>query len=107
MQQHRLFFIVVFVFGLSAIAQAQDGAALYQRHCASCHEASAQTHAPSRDALRQLSPERIVDALENIAGPMSSMGLARTPEERRALALYLSGKPFGTDKPIDLERAGC
>src|SRR5437667_8682352 len=38
---------------------------------------------------------------------MSAVGLARTREERRALATYLSGKPFGTEKPLDLERMGC
>ena len=95
------------LFATERSAQAQDGAALYERHCASCHEASAQTHAPARDALRQFTPERIVDALENMGGPMSTVGRARTPEERRALALYLSEKPFGTDQPINLERAGC
>jgi len=38
---------------------------------------------------------------------MLRQGLARTPPERRALALYLSGKPFGTEKPLDLDRIGC
>lgn len=85
----------------------QDGQALYRLHCARCHEASAQTHAPARDALRQLTPERILDALEANSGPMLRQGQARTPAERRALALYLSGKPFGTEKPLDLDRIGC
>src|SRR5213594_1349496 len=104
---HRfLFLMACFVF-LPAVMFAQDGASLYRRHCAMCHDAGAQTRAPSRDALRQLTPERIVYALESIASPMSAVGLARTREERRALATYLSGKPFGTEKPLDLERMGC
>jgi len=103
----RIVFLVTCLFLTPALAFSQDAATLYQRHCATCHEASAQTRAPSRDALRQLTPERILDALEAITGVMSAQGLARTPAERRALALYLSGKPFGTEKPFDLDRVGC
>src|SRR3989449_753807 len=104
---HRFVFLLICLFFMPALIFAQDGAALYRRHCAMCHEAGAQTRAPSRDALRQLTPERIVYALESIASPMSSVGLARTREERRALAAYLSGKPFGTEKVLDLDRMGC
>jgi polyvinyl alcohol dehydrogenase (cytochrome) len=89
------------------MAFGQDGQTLYRAHCASCHEANTQTRAPSRDALRQLTPERILDALEAQSGAMNVQGLARTPAERRALALFLSGKPFGTEKPLDLAQAVC
>ena len=92
---------------IPCFAFAQDGQALYRRYCASCHEASAQTRAPAPDVLRQLTPERILDALEANSGPMLRQGLARTSAERRALALYLSGKPFGTEKPLDLDRMSC
>src|SRR2546425_6915605 len=104
---HRFVFLLICLFFMPALIFAQDGAALYRRHCAMCHEAGAQTRAPSHEALRQLTPERIVYALESIASPMSAVGLARTREERRALATYLSGKPFGTEKPLDMERLGC
>src|SRR5215510_11175260 len=104
---HRFVFLLICVFSMPALIFAQDGAAVYRRHCAMCHEAGAQTRAPSRDALRQLTPERIVYALESIASPMSSIGLARTREERRAVSLYLSGKPFGTENAPDLDRIGC
>src|SRR5215510_1009338 len=103
----RIVSLVTCLFLTRVLAFSQDAAALYQRHCATCHEASAQTRAPSRDVLRQLTPERILDALEAITGVMSAQGLARTPSERRALALYLSGKPFGTEKSLDLGRFGC
>jgi len=102
-------FVFLLVCGLAAplVALAQDGATLFQRHCASCHEGGSQTRAPSRAQLRELTPERILFALESIASPMSSQGLARTPAERRALASYVSSKPFGTEKPPDLDRIGC
>jgi polyvinyl alcohol dehydrogenase (cytochrome) len=104
---HRFLFLLVCLLSTPVLLPAQDGATLYRRHCAMCHEASAQTRAPSREALRQLTPERIVYALESIASPMSNIGLGRTREERRAIATYLSGKAFGTEKPLDLERMGC
>src|SRR5215813_8621137 len=99
----RFLSLLIFTLITSVAALAQDGATLYRRHCASCHDASAQTRAPSRAALGELTPERIVYALEAIASPMSNQGLARTPAERRALATYLSGKPFGSEKPPDLD----
>ena len=102
-----VFVSCLITLALPAVALAQDGQALYRAHCASCHEASAQTRAPSREALRQLTPERILDALEAQSGAMRVQGLARTSAERRALALFLSGKRFGTEKPLDLTQAGC
>src|SRR5262249_60424217 len=64
----RIVSLVTCLFLTPALAFSQDAAALYQRHCATCHEASAQTRAPSRDALRQLTHERILDALDAITG---------------------------------------
>src|SRR5262249_43107144 len=101
-------FVAWFVtFAFPALAFAQDGQALYRAHCASCHDASAQTRAPSRQALQQLTPERILNALESQSRAMLVQGLARTSAERRALALYLSGKTFGAEKPPDLSQAMC
>ena len=77
---------------------AQDGAALFKTHCASCHEASAESRAPARDVLRQMTPEQILQALEK--GAMVSQGSDRSRAERRALAEYLSEKPFG-NAPIN------
>src|SRR5262249_1829060 len=104
---HRFVFLLIGVFSMPALIFAQDGAALYRRHCAMCHEAGAQTRAPSRDALRQLTPGRIVYARESIGRRRAGVGMGRAREERRALAAYLSGKPFGTEKPLDLDRMGC
>lgn len=101
----RLLCLLLCTFLTPVLALAQDGAALYRRYCGSCHEAGSETRAPAREALRQLTPERTVEALEG--GAMQAQGLARTPAERRALALYLSGKPFGTEKPLDFERIAC
>src|SRR5262245_56913638 len=71
---------------------AEDGPTLYQRICAACHDTGFE-RAPSRAALRAMSPERVLAALEN--GVMISMTAGRTAVERRALAEFVTGKSFG------------
>lgn len=80
-----------------AAVRAQDGAALFQAHCALCHDAGAADtgaagRAPGRDTLRQLSPDQIVTALEK--GAMRTQGAERSRAERHALAEFLSGRPY-------------
>ena len=72
---------------------APDGEALYQRNCASCHDGG-NDRAPTREALRGMTPERVLSALET--GPMISMFTGRTAAERRAVAEFLTGKTVGT-----------
>lgn len=74
----------------------QPGAALYERACAQCHNNPAPgSRAPTRDALRERSPEAVVDALTG--GAMRYQGLSLSGAERRAVAEYLTGKEFGGD----------
>jgi len=70
----------------------QEGAAIYQKHCAACHDSG---RAAGREALKRLSPERILLTLES--GTMMIIGSRRTASERRALAEFLSAKSFGTE----------
>ena len=76
-------------------AQQPDGAAIYKEQCAVCHENSAKTRAQSPAALRLMSPENILRALES--GRMKDQGSLLSGEEKRAVAQYLAGKPFGQD----------
>lgn len=78
---------------LAVPAMAQDGAALYGAHCSQCHDGGI-VRAPSRRVLSEMTPERIVASLET--GSMRTQGAARTPEERRAIAVFVSGKPLGS-----------
>ena len=79
----------------SARAQdAPDGAALYKRDCAVCHDASATSRAPSPEALHERSPEAILEALN---GVMRIPGSRLNATERRAVAEYLTGKKLGGD----------
>src|SRR5690242_8868536 len=78
---------------------AQDGAALYGRYCGSCHEPGSADRAPARQYLAEMSPERIVVAMEsgvmfNQARPLSSI-------QRDAVAEYISGKKLGLAKAED------
>jgi len=70
---------------------AEDGASLYAQLCASCHEAGTD-RAPDRDTLQAMSAERVLASLE--AGTMLSMASGRTGVERRAIAEFVTGKPF-------------
>ncbi len=98
--------ILFFVTALAASLAAQDGAKLYGTYCAICHEEGGESAAPGRDVLRQMSPEQILGALER--GVMRAQGVERSRAERRELAEYLSGKPFGREPINPIPRlAGC
>jgi len=81
--------IVVAACAALAHAQAPDGAALYKRTCAQCHDTGA-NRAPARDAFRAMPAERVMAAMET--GSMITMANGRTAPERRALAEFLTGK---------------
>src|SRR5207244_4010798 len=74
---------------LAGVAFADDGPTVYAQICASCHDAG-YDRAPDRAALRSMSPERVLAALET--GPMISMTDRRSAAERRAVAEFVTGK---------------
>ena len=81
--------------GTEAQTTPPDGAAIFARNCASCHDGAAESRTPSPAVLRQRSPEAILSALT--AGGMRPQGGRLSGAERRAVAEYLSGRPLGTD----------
>jgi polyvinyl alcohol dehydrogenase (cytochrome) len=100
------FWIIALCFpaGFSSLpAHAQDGGVLFKNYCAVCHEAADNSPAPNRKALSQLSPEQILQALEN--GSMKAIAAERSRAQRRALAEYLSGKPFGAELPSPIPKS--
>jgi len=68
---------------------AQDGAALFQQHCAACHESGA-NRAPQTAALKQMSADNVLFALKT--GSMAQMGAGLTQAELRAVSEFVSGK---------------
>jgi polyvinyl alcohol dehydrogenase (cytochrome) len=75
---------------------AQDGAAIYQRSCAPCHDAGVD-RAPTHEALHAMSPERVLAAMES--GPMISMANRQSAAGRRAIAEFITGRSFS--HPLD------
>ena len=78
------------------LISAQDGAAIYKRSCAPCHDGGAD-RAPTHEALHAMSPERVLAAMES--GPMISMANRQSAAARRAIAEFITGKSFA--HPMD------
>ena len=89
--------LIAAVLGFAAVAHAQtpppDGADLYKRTCAQCHD-NGTNRAPNREAFKSLPAERVLAAMET--GSMITMATNRTAAERRAIAEFLTGKSFGS-----------
>jgi polyvinyl alcohol dehydrogenase (cytochrome) len=87
----------ILMLGFSAAAASADqpaappdGAALYQQHCASCHDnPSPSSRAPIRGFIAMRGPDAIFSALSE--GVMKPMAEGLDPAELDAIALYLTG----------------
>jgi polyvinyl alcohol dehydrogenase (cytochrome) len=77
--------LTLLVLPLQAVA-ADSGEAIYQRRCASCHDSSSE-RIPSRDALKQLSVQRILRTLD--FGVMINVAYVLNRDEREAVANFL------------------
>ncbi|HEY6904338.1 MAG TPA: PQQ-binding-like beta-propeller repeat protein [Candidatus Acidoferrales bacterium] len=95
------FFLLLLAAGILAMpTRAQttpNGAALFQTHCAMCHEgaAAAGNRAPTRAELAQKSQEEILRALES--GPMVIYGNRMSEAGRHAVAAFLSSNTASTE----------
>jgi polyvinyl alcohol dehydrogenase (cytochrome) len=65
----------------------------YSQQCAQCHDKPDESHAPSREALQQRTPEFILAAMTT--GRMTAQASALTDSQRLALAIFLSGRAPG------------
>ncbi|MEY2854236.1 MAG: hypothetical protein RL030_1368, partial [Pseudomonadota bacterium] len=68
------------------VTQAADGAKVYARRCAACHD-QAGSRTPPREALTRLSPQRILRTMD--FGLMMSVAYPMSRGERDAVAAYL------------------
>jgi polyvinyl alcohol dehydrogenase (cytochrome) len=82
-----------------ATAGTETGIGTFQTHCMGCHGNPNVPQAPSPDAVRQMPPERIYDALTT--GVMKPQGDSLTEDQKRMLAAFLSGRPLGSAKEGD------
>ena len=79
-------------FAAPAVAET-DPAALYARDCARCHDvASPDIRAPGPDAMKAMTTEGIIRALES--GSMKPLARNLSAQERVAVAAWLTGKPL-------------
>ncbi len=77
----------------------ETGIGTFQTHCMGCHGNPNVPQAPAPDAIRQMPPERIYDALTT--GLMKPQGDSLTEDQRKMLATFLSGRPLGSLKEGD------
>lgn len=82
---------------IAAPAAAQDGRALFEARCVSCHGGS-DVRIPSVASLRERPAASIVEALTN--GAMRQQGLDLSPAERQAVASYLAPARAAGDAPV-------
>jgi polyvinyl alcohol dehydrogenase (cytochrome) len=87
---------MIALLGAFTFAADPDGASLYKQNCAMCHDASDTTRAPAPTALRLMSPENVVKALES--GVMKEQGAPLSTIERKTLAEFLTGKAIGSQQ---------
>ena len=100
----RLFAIGLITMSAAAPARGQgaDGGAVFARHCAACHAGGDTAGAPTREQLRERTPEAILNAL--VSGAMRAQAAALSEAERRAVVEYLSGGRSVSDTPAPAVR---
>src|SRR5262245_43675335 len=77
----------------SVIAAAEEGAKAWEKHCHGCHDLpGARGLPPSRVTLSKMSADDIYTALTY--GNMQAQGDLMGEDERQAVSLHITGKPF-------------
>jgi polyvinyl alcohol dehydrogenase (cytochrome) len=82
------------LLALAADIKPED---LYQQHCAACHANPGGTRAPALTVMRQMSPENILNSLENGLMKQQASGLAVA--QRKAIAEWVAGRVTGAGSP--------
>ena len=86
---------IVLLGGAGAAAQENPAEALWEDQCAVCHSGTSDSRAPSRLTLAEAPPAAVVRALTS--GTMQEQGAALSVDERRALAVFLTGRAPSDD----------
>jgi len=77
----------------------ENGIAVFQTQCMSCHGNPKVERAPSPSAMREMSPERIYDSLTT--GTMKDQGAKLSEIDRRGVAEFMAGRPLGSARVGD------
>ena len=75
---------------------SENGLAVFQTQCTACHGNPNVDRAPSPTAIREMSPERIYNALTT--GLMKDQGEKLSDADRRGVAEFMSGRPLGSSQ---------
>jgi polyvinyl alcohol dehydrogenase (cytochrome) len=91
---------------ICADAQAEpNGAELYARACAQCHDSSnTDIRAPKRDALGVMTPEAILRALQ--MGSMKPFASQLSTAEQKELATWVAGRGFAQQAAVAADHDG-
>ena len=79
--------LLLWALGVSGMLYAQDGAALYQQRCASCH-ASSSGRTPSMAAIKKMTPDAVYASLAS--GPMKTQAAGLSTQQLVALLVYIA-----------------
>jgi hypothetical protein len=83
---------MLFLLSGSAAAQLPKSSRLFEQNCIACHGYTQGQRGPDATALRQMTPEAIVQALGKGAAHEQARQLADT--DQRAIGEFLSGRNF-------------
>lgn len=89
---------------IAAHGQTPDGAAIYRKACALCHEQSNVDRMPQRSTIARMSPELILQSLNS--GVMQMQAANLSAAERTAVAEFLAGRKIGSE-PVTSRDAFC
>lgn len=87
-----------------AVQAPPQAAGLYQERCAMCHD-QAQERVPPRAMMIEMSAERVLRAMTT--GAMAPQADGLKEEDRRALAIYVTGKNFTNVADPDPDANRC
>lgn len=93
------------VFGVPTLQAAEETPAeVFNRICSNCHNNTPPPRAMRSEQLRTLAPEKIFFAIDK--GLMAMYVLSFTPERKKALAEFITGKTLGAtaEAPEELQR---
>ena len=89
--------ILLLAFPAASAAQLLQIMQNFEARCAQCHgPKAAELRAPTRDALAELTPERVLDALTT--GAMQAQAQGMSDAMKRAMAEFITGRPIGSAK---------
>ena len=83
----------------TAGAQVLQEISLFEAHCASCHASPTDDRTPTKEALRQLTPEAVLAALTT--GAMVVQASQLRDDQKRLLAAHVAGRPLGSAEAGD------